>query len=395
MLRYNLGVEFSVVIPTHNRSASLRRVLTAYEAQRPRDLDFEVVAVDDGSSDDTAEVLAGWRPRRYRLRFSSESPGGPARARNRALELATGRKILFTGDDIEPAPDLLYQHLLGHQRYDDPGVAILGFIGWPPDSNPTATMRHIDGPGAQQFSYYYFEDGTEYDFRHLYTSNVSLDRRLLDCEPSYFSTDFPAAAFEDAELGYRLARHGLRILYHAAARASHHHQYEAAGFFRRQVRCGEMAAVLYRKAPELERYLDLATVEGRRLVLLTHPQGVPECRSLHLPLEEAERRILHLAGFFDPLNFDVDELLKPLFRYAYLRGFASSFYRPETAEKLCERLFADLIFPALEHFEATLRQGAVPYPRADLEALRPPSRPGDILRITALATRGERLNGRN
>ncbi|MEE8526635.1 MAG: glycosyltransferase [Thermoanaerobaculia bacterium] len=371
-------MEFSVVIPTHNRSSSLRRVLAAYEAQQPRDLTFEVVAVDDGSGDGTAEVLAGWRPRRYRLRFAVEPAGGPARARNRALELAAGRRVLFTGDDIEPAPDLLHQHLLGHQQYQDPGVAILGFIGWPEGSRPTATMRHVDGPGAQQFSYYYFADGAEYDFRHLYTSNVSVSRRLLDREPSYFSTDFPAAAFEDAEFGYRLARRGLRIFYRAAARASHHHRYEAAGFFHRQVRCGEMAALFYRKSPELERFLDLATLENRRLVLLTHPGGVPECESLHLPLAEAERRMLHLAGFFDPLPFDVDELLGPLFRYAYLRGFAASFYPPATAERLCARLFADILFPALERFAPRLRQESIPYPQADLDTLCP--RQGDILR---------------
>ena len=364
-------MEFSVVIPTHDRSASLARVLAAYEAQEPRDLDFEVVAVDDGSSDGTAEVLAAWRPRRYRLRFAVEAAGGPAKARNRALELAAGRRVLFTGDDVEPQPDLLHQHRLGHRRMDDdPGVAVLGFTGWPPGSNPTATMRHVDGPGAQQFSYHYMQDGAEYDFRHLYTSNVSVTRELLDREPSHFSTDFPAAAFEDAEFGSRLARHGLRIVYRAAARAWHHHRYEAAGFFRRQLRCGEMAALLYRKSPELERFLDLATLEDRRLVLVTHPGGVPGEASLHLPLEEAERRVLHLAGCFDPLPFDVDELLAPLFRYAYLRGFAGSFYRPQTAAALAARLFADLLFPALERLEQRVSQEGIPCPRADLEALR-------------------------
>ena len=67
-------------------------------------------------------------------------------------------------------------------------------------------MRHVDGPGAQQFSYHYMVDGAEYDFRHFYTSNVSLRRDLLDREPEGFSTEFPAAAFEDAELAYRLSR---------------------------------------------------------------------------------------------------------------------------------------------------------------------------------------------
>jgi len=361
---------WSVVVPTHDRVDTLRRVLAAYERQTPAELDFEVVVVDDGSSDGTAELLASLRPRRYRLRFAVEANRGPAAARNRALELASGERVLFTGDDVEPAPDLLHRHQLAHRRRADPSVAVLGLTRWPPSWRPTATMRHVDGPGAQQFSYHYMEAGAEYDFRHLYTSNVSLHRHLLDAEPGPFSTDFPAAAFEDAELGYRLARRGLRIFYHPEARADHHHRYDAAGFFRRQERCGRMAAVLERKLPELRAFLDLETLDELHLELATDPSAAPR-----LPRHpaEVEARSRHLAGFFDPFPFDAPgELLHPLFRYAYLKGLAAAVHTPETADRLTARLAGDLLLPGLRRFRARLRRERLPHPEADFRALLGP-----------------------
>ena len=62
----------SVVIPSFNRAAGLRRVLEAFERQQPSDLPFEVVAVDDGSEDETSSMLASWRSDRFQLRFARQ-----------------------------------------------------------------------------------------------------------------------------------------------------------------------------------------------------------------------------------------------------------------------------------------------------------------------------------
>jgi len=371
-------MHFSVVIPSYQRRETLRLMLAAWELQRPLDLDFELVVVDDGSQDGTADLLAAWRPRRCRLRFARQENAGPAQARNRALRMAQGGLVLFTGDDIEPAPDLLAQHLEGHLHHDDPRVAILGLTRWPQGVATTATMRHIDGPGAQQFSYHYFEDGAEYDFRHLYTSNVSVHRSLLDLEATGFSTDFPAAAFEDAEFGHRLATHGLRIIYRQNAVAWHHHPYDARAFYRRQRRCGAMAAILYQKLPEMRRYLDLETLENARLDLLRHSLA-DDPLPLKAPLAEAEERALRVAAFFDPLPFDqADLLLQPLFRHGYLSGLAQALYPGATAERLMALLFARHLLPAVAHLEEKIVEGRLPYPEMDLRALRRLAAPSAI-----------------
>lgn len=358
---------FSVVVPTFRRLDALKLVLTAWERQTPTDLPFEVVVVDDGSGDGTADFLVAHRPRRYGWRCASQRNAGPAQARNHALALARGSFVLFTGDDIEPSPTLLAEHWQAHQQSDDPNTVILGLTRWPEDVERTATMRHVDGTGAQQFSYHFLEDGAEYDFRHFYTSNVSLRRSLLDLEPTYFSTDFPSAAFEDAELAYRLAGHGARIIYRRAPLAFHHHPYTAAGFFRRQVRCGAMAEVLHRKQPVLAKFLGIRELAWHRLDALAAPQGDRAAvTAVAEALEDWEARMVRFAGFFDPLDGPhVDDLYLKVFAYGFEKGLAEARLGADQARWVCAWRFFETIPAAVAHAGRLARRRGLPLPEAD------------------------------
>jgi glycosyltransferase involved in cell wall biosynthesis len=386
---------FSVVIPAYNRASTLARVLAAYEDQRPADLPFEVIVVDDGSTDSTLEVVTRFRSRRFTLRIATQANLGPARARNHGLGMVAAPLVLFTGDDIEPTSDLLVEHWRGHRAVDDPhvavlgltrwppgaritatmrhvDVAVLGLTRWPPGARITATMRHVDGPGAQQFGYYWMRDGQEYDFRHFYTSNVSLRRTLLEAEPDGFSTDFPAAAWEDAELAYRLAGHGMRILFRSGAVAHHHHSYDVDGFFRRQHKSGQMASVLCRQQPALRKWTDADQLERLRLRLLT--VGAPTRRRVARVADQLrlwERRALTFVGLYDHLDTGaVDQLLPALFRYAFLCGLARGMYDREQAKWLGAAVFVTLLPAAVEGAIETLVEEGLPFPSADVDRLR-------------------------
>ncbi len=361
----------SVVIPTFNRVSSLRRVLEAYERQEPADLPFEIVVVDDGSDDGTADTLAEWRPRRFQLRFCRQDNGGPARARNRGLELASGTIVLFAGDDIEPDRGLVAEHVRAHDRCGDGRVAVLGFTGWPVDAELTSTMRHIDGPGAQQFSYAAFTDGEVYDFRHFYTSNVSLRRELLALEPEGFSTDFPAAAFEDAELAYRLSRHGMRIVYRAAARAWHHHHYDARRFFERQIRCGEMAEVLFRSHPQLAKWIGLRMLMWHRLEVLTAGRAWRDkVAVLRARLDSLERRTVGLAVFLDrPATDLADPLLVAVFRYGFVKGLARARFGGRFGDLVAADQWLRLVPAAVDGVAAEAAQRGILLPVGDVAAV--------------------------
>jgi len=350
---------FSVVMPTYDRAATLKKILGAWERQVPDDLHFEVVVVDDGSRDETSSVLAGLQPSRYSLVRLRQENQGPAVARNYGLAASTGEWILFTGDDIEPAPDLLDRHLSEHRKLADNRTAVLGKIEWPPDLDLTSTMLHVDGVGAQQFSYRHMRDGDEYDFRHFYTSNVSVARELLEREPEGFSTDFSAAAYEDAEYSYRLCRHGMKIVYREAARAWHHHPYTARSFFHRQTTCGQMAAVLVRKWPGTGSLVGVdELLRRRRRDLFSFPGRRRRVAEIGSNLDVREALAVEVATVFDyPITSAVDPFLLRLFQHAYLKGLAAAMAPEAAARKMAASWFLDLMGEAAIVLRAKLDPG--------------------------------------
>jgi GT2 family glycosyltransferase len=242
---------FSVVIPTFERPDTLHQVLEALGRQGGG-VDFEVVVVDDGSRDDTPRRLRALSPP-YPFRFFRQENSGPAAARNRGVEEARGRWILFLGDDTVPERDLLAVHAQAHEEPRPVPVAVLGYTTWPRDRRVSPFLHHINEYGLQ-FGYGLIEDPEAVPFNFFYTSNISLPRALLRAA-GLFDTTFPFAAWEDIEIAYRMMRMGMRILYRPAAVARHYHDITFDSFRRRQERAGEAAAIFFEKHPELADFL--------------------------------------------------------------------------------------------------------------------------------------------
>jgi glycosyltransferase involved in cell wall biosynthesis len=253
---------FSVVIPTYKRLPMLLRVLDALDAQQSAP-DFEVIVIDDGSGDDTVEMMQASRAEHYALTFRSQPNAGPGRARNHGVSLASGRYVVFIGDDTVPEPAFLAQHARSHREAaDDPHLACLGYTGWPASERVTAFMDYINDYGLQ-FGYKLIHDGEIVPFNFFYTSNISIDRQLLGAEP--FDTTFPAAAWEDIELAFRLDALGLKIRYNAQAVTRHYHSMTVDSFARRQYTVGRSGAIFYGKHPELAGFLGVHELETRTL----------------------------------------------------------------------------------------------------------------------------------
>lgn len=105
----------TVVIPTYNRKDSLRTTLDGLARQTLPSTEFEVVVVDDGSSDGTVDFLIDYAARStYRLRPFTQPNAGPARARNRGMREAHGEIIVLIDDDVEPIPEFLEHHARSH-----------------------------------------------------------------------------------------------------------------------------------------------------------------------------------------------------------------------------------------------------------------------------------------
>ena len=290
-------VYFSVVIPTHNRISMLQRVLDALEQQRDAP-ECETIVINDGSTDDTEKILS----QRGGITFRSQPNSGPGRARNHGVSLARGRFVIFIGDDTVPEPRFLAEHARTHRDSgDDALIACLGYTGWPHGERVTAFMDYINDYGLQ-FGYRLIEDGGTVPFNFFYTSNISIDRRLLAENP--FDTTFPSAAWEDIELAYRLEARGLKIRYNAKAVTRHYHQMNVDTFARRQYTVGKSGAIFYRKHPELGHFL-----------------GVHELDSRHLADERQLARLRRRARLGERFRFLArNDVFEKLMREHYLRG---------------------------------------------------------------------------
>ena len=240
----------SVIIPTRNRLDALKRCLAALDAQTlPRD-QWEVIVVNDGSTDGTAEYLASgatagtWR-------HTTLSQGGPARARNAGIRDASGGVLVFIGDDIYATPAFLERHLAAHDSVHGGASAVLGRTDWANTLHVTPLMRY---EGLGQFDYHEIEaggvDASDLPFRFFYTSNVSVSRSFLERHGLLFDEDFRQAMGEDGEFAFRARRHGLRLRYEPDALAHHDHP---TTFTATRARCrlkGEVTILQARKHPE-------------------------------------------------------------------------------------------------------------------------------------------------
>jgi GT2 family glycosyltransferase len=267
-----------VIVPTRNRKEKLLACLDALARQSVLPQEFEVLVVDDGSTDGTGEALAG-RSFPFALRsYRQDSGGGPGAARNLGIERAAGEVVLFIGDDILAGERLLEEHLLAHAVNPDPGAAILGRIDWPDSMRPNAVMEYVCGDGMLQFAYKLIPKLATLDYTFFYTSNISLKRQfLLDAADAgvRFDPCFRHAAFEDSEFAFRLTPRGLRIRYAERARAFHDHWMDLGSFAVRELHAGEMAVVYYRKHPGQDEPLQvrwIAELTGPAAALLQQPE---------------------------------------------------------------------------------------------------------------------------
>jgi glycosyltransferase involved in cell wall biosynthesis len=149
--------EVSVVVPTHDRSRLL--ALTLRSVLWQREVDLEVVVVDDGSADDTAEVVAGLADPRVRL-VRHATPQGVSAARNRGAAEARGAWVAFLDDDDLWAPDKLARQLDAARASGrtwayagavsvDGGLSIVGGVPPPPPEQVVARLpRYNAVPGG-------------------------------------------------------------------------------------------------------------------------------------------------------------------------------------------------------------------------------------------------------
>jgi len=232
----------TVIIPTYNRAVLLDHTLAALTRQTLPVEDFEVIVVDDGSTDSTAEVTATYESQ-LSLRYLAQADEGyrVARARNLGISEAEGEICVFLDCGVIAHSGCLQSHVDAHASHSEP-IALCGYVyGLSFDDSEAdrlrqaADPRHPDDAVAALAS----EPGTWGDprdpFFHKYsddfsylpapwvvywTCNASARTNHLR-EVGMFDEFYRSWGAEDIDLGYRLHRGGARFLLARDAVAVH------------------------------------------------------------------------------------------------------------------------------------------------------------------------------
>ncbi|WP_329214019.1 glycosyltransferase [Streptomyces sp. NBC_00683] len=117
-------MDISVVIPTRDKARHLERTLESLTLQELPNGTYEIIVVDNGSTDETPDVIDRYRRLDPRVRSVTVTQPNRALARNSGIAEATGEIVLFIDDDCICPRTLLHQHLAQHRKSTDNTVVL-------------------------------------------------------------------------------------------------------------------------------------------------------------------------------------------------------------------------------------------------------------------------------
>jgi GT2 family glycosyltransferase len=222
----------SVVVPTRDRTEQLLRCVGAIGAADRPEGGVEVVVVNDGGARPDEAALAA-AAEGVQVQFLDQASAGPAAARNRGAEAASGRILAFTDDDCEPERGWL--RALARQLDSDGDVVVAGRAASLHPENDWATASQLL---TDHLHRWYNRDPEHGGF--VTSNNLALTAATFHALGG-FDASFPTAAAEDREFAERALRTGHRLVYLPAAVVGHRHRLTARAFLRQHYGYGRGA----------------------------------------------------------------------------------------------------------------------------------------------------------
>ncbi len=223
---------FSVVVCSYNGAGTIRDTLDALAAlDYP---DYEVIVVNDGSTDETPEIAA-----RYDVRLISTENQGLAVARNVGLRAASGEIVAYIDDDAYPDRDWLRYLALRFLEDDVCGAGGPNLLP-PEDGDVAECVANAPGGPAHVLLH-------DREAEHVPGCNMAFRRDWLEAVGG-FDPQFRVAG-DDVDLCWAVQQRGGRIGFHAGALVWHHRRGSVLRYWKQQLGYGRAEALLARKWP--------------------------------------------------------------------------------------------------------------------------------------------------
>ena len=225
----------SVIIPSFNNLSSLKLVLKSLQLQTLDPSCFEVIVVDDGSSDGTQDWLSEFSPSDSFKVIQHTQNLGRSKARNSGITEAQSPIILFIDGDIICAPSMVENHLHFHQSHHDQPVVALGKVLYHKDVTPSSITRWFDSnTGCNRKG--------DVPITRFMTQNISVQRRFL-LEVGNFDLAYKGLGLEDLDLGLRLKKlPGFRLVFIRDALGWHRHHQNLDDYLKKMFQAGRLLA---------------------------------------------------------------------------------------------------------------------------------------------------------
>lgn len=322
----------AVIIPTHNRRASVERALRALSTQSYLPDATEVLVVADGCSDGTAEIARERWP--MSVRVMEQPRRGAGAARNRGAAAATAELLVFLDDDIEVWPGFVAAHVQMHSDGDS-GRVVIGYL--PPELQERRDFFAIMLRAWWEAMFDPMRDpGHRFVYSDLLSGNFSIRSSLFQHVGGFDET---LDCHEDYELGLRLLGAGARFSFSEAAAGWHHERTDLSRALQRKRDEGRADIALAQRYRALTSALPLcrpSAVTRRARLLRNLALERPALGDL------VERRCRSLLSVLEAARLRTRwrRLLDDLLSYWYWRGVGESIDDRSMAE-LCGGGVAD------------------------------------------------------
>jgi glycosyltransferase involved in cell wall biosynthesis len=226
----------SVIIPAYNAAGILGECLESLRQQQVSGINYEILVVDDGSTDQTRDMVLTHSG----CRLITQANKGPAAARNLGANLAQGDILLFTDADCQPQPDWLARMIEPFQNPE-----IIGVKGAYLCRQPQLVARFVQLEYEEKY-----QRMRRYPFIDFIDTYSAAFRRPQFLAERGFDESFPHASVEDQEFSFRMARAGHKMVFVPEAQVFHRHADTFMKYFRKKWKIGFWKMKILRQLPE-------------------------------------------------------------------------------------------------------------------------------------------------